>query len=174
MNAILRFSGRNHLRVAMVVFVALLFLSGCGGSAKPAPTATPAATSTPTPMSTATPMAATIEKIVWARGINPATGAPANQASSFAPDAPAIYAVIPVKNVTPGLNLTATWSYNGTELKNVGATLVASRPMASGWIEFHLSQAPGQLWPVGTYKITVTQPGTEPVTATVQVKREAS
>jgi hypothetical protein len=43
--------------------------------------------------------------------------------------------------------------------------------MASGWIEFHLSQAAGELWPVGTYEISVAQPGAQPVTATVAVKR---
>lgn len=173
MSAILRFSGSNQSRAAAVAFIASLCLTACGGSAKPTPTAAPAATSTAAPP-TATPMVASLGKIVWARKVDPASGAPVNQASVFAPDAPAIYAVVPVKDVAPGLTLSAQWSYNGTELKNVGATVVAAKPIASGWIEFHLSQATGQLWPVGTYKIAVTQSGAEPVTATVQVKREAS
>jgi hypothetical protein len=173
MNAILRFSGWNQRARLAAVLMALLGLTACGGNSTPAPTATPAPTSTPT-LPTPTPMVATIETIIWAKGIDAATGAPLNQTSSFAPDAPAIYAAMPVKNVTPGLTLTASWSYNGTELNGVGATVVATEPMASGWIEFHLSQAAGQLWPVGTYEISVAQSGAQPVTSEIEVKRAGS
>lgn len=170
MSPILRFSARNRASALAVALATLLCLTACGGGAKPASTATPAPTETPTPP-TPTPGVATIGNIVWARGVDPKTGAPVREVSSFAPDAPAIYAVVAVKNVMPGLALTATWTYNGTELKGVGATIVSSRPIADGWLEFHIAQATGNAWPLGTYEVKVAQRGAEPAVAKVIVKR---
>jgi hypothetical protein len=156
-----------------VALATLVLLTACGGSGRPDPTATPAPTETPT-APTPTPGVAAIDKIVWARDVDPKNGAPVNEVLSFSPDAPAIYALVAVKNVTPGLTLTATWTYNGTALKGVGATIVATRPIADGWLEFHLAQAVGNVWPLGTYEITITQRGAEPASAKVVVKRGGS
>lgn len=155
----------------MIIFA--LSLAACGGSgSKPAATATsaPSATAAPAP----TPEIAILDKIVWANAVDPVTFAPIGHASSFAPDAAAIHAAVSVKNITPGLTLSASWTYNGTALRGVGSSIVASQPMPSGWVEFHLSQAPGQLWPTGTYKITITQLGSAPVSSSVAVKRPGS
>jgi hypothetical protein len=151
----------------------LLLLAGCGASAsKPTPTAAPENTAT-TSAPTATPSPAVLGKIVWAKTIDPITFAPVEKTSSFLTDAPTIYAVIPIQSVTPGLTLTADWTYNDTDLTGVRSTVTAVQSIANGWVEFHLTLAPGQTWPDGTYAVTVRQSIGSPVTAKVSVKKSA-
>lgn len=151
-------------------------LTACGGSkANPAPRATIAATAAaiipvaPTP----TPGIAALVSIVWATSLDPTTGAPADPVKSFPPDAPVIYAVVSVRDVSQGLTLTAAWSYNGTALAGKNGAAVAQTAIAAGWVEFHLAQAAGQQWPVGTYKITVTQAGGASISSSIEVKRSS-
>ena len=159
--------------IAAALFCALM-LAGCGGSKSkstlttaPGTTQTVAASASPT----ATPPPAVFGQIVWAKSIDPATFAPIDKAASFSTDDAVIYAVIPIQGVTPGLTLTADWTYNDAALNGVRATAVASQPIENGWIEFHLTLAAGQTWPAGTYAVSIHQQAGETVTAHVTVKR---
>jgi hypothetical protein len=171
----LRFVRTKRRRSACLLSTAgllcLLLLTACGGStSKSTPTA--ASETTPTAsMPTPTPAPAVLGEIVWAKSVDPVSFAPVEKTLSFLTDAPAIYAVVPVQSVGPGLTLTADWTYNDTVLTGVSSIVTASQPLANGWVEFHLSLAPGQTWPAGTYAISVRQQIGAPVTAKVSVKK---
>ena len=159
-----------------MALVGAVALAGCGGRGQTS--STPALSPTTTTMvaeaePAATPAPVTFGQIVWAGAIDPVTSAPVGASTSFAPDAVAIYAVAPVKNVTPGLTVSAEWSFNGVTLSGVASTVVATNVVADGWIEFHLTLPPGQTWPVGTYGVVVHQPVGDSVHAKINVKRPA-
>ena len=166
----------SRLLIGTALF-SLIFLTACGGSgnkssptALPQPSATIAADAGPPP----TPAVAAFGKIEWATAIDPKTLAPAGNVSSFSNDAAVIYAVLAIQGVTPGLTLSANWEYNNIQLEGVGSTVTATQSMASGWIEFHLILAGGQTWPIGTYAISVSQPGADSVRAEVKITRANS
>ena len=53
--------------------------------------------------------------------IKDATSAPVVKAVSFGQNAVVLYAVVPVRNVTPGLTVTADWTFNGSALPGVAS-----------------------------------------------------
>ena len=166
--------------MSALVLLGVLGIAGCGGSSPEKPASTKVSTPTtvinaePTATPTATPTAAIFGAIVWTTAINAATSAPVDKVASFGQDASAIYAVVPVKGVAPGLTVTADWTFNGSPLPGVSSTVVATRPVADGWLEFHLTLAAGQTWPAGTYHIDIHQPLGGAVHADVNVKLPTS
>ena len=156
-----------------MALVGAVVLAGCGGPGQTS--STPALSPTTATMvaeagPAATPAPVTFGPIVWAGAIDPVTSAPVGASTSFPPDAVAIYAVAPVKNVTPGLTVSAEWSFNGVTLSGVASTVVATQAVADGWIEFHLTLTAGQTWPAGTYRVVVHQTVGDSVHADVKVK----
>ncbi|HEU5433760.1 MAG TPA: hypothetical protein VFU81_18975, partial [Thermomicrobiales bacterium] len=96
-----------------------------------------------------------IGAVVWARGVDPATKAPLDRTTSFPPDAPAIYAVVPVDRLAPNARLTATWSYNDTSLDAFTQTVTAGDAPGARWVEFHIARSSAVPWPAGDYTIVV-------------------
>lgn len=180
MNAILRSSRRRHRFLhpwpARFWWIAscCLLLASCGDSGKktPAATAIPSNTAAANEaIPSATPAPAKIGDIVWASKIDPATHAPVTKAAGFRPSSAEILAAVPVQNVTPGVAISASWTYNDAALKGMESTIVATQPMTNGWIEFHLTLAAGQSWPKGTYQVSITEPNVAPVTSTIDVTK---
>jgi len=167
-------TGRRSL--AAMALLGVIALTGCGGSGHASPTPAPGPTRTPVvdASPSATPAPAIFGQIVWASAVDPGTSAPIGKVSSFAPDAPTIYAAAPVMNVAAGLVVSADWSFNGAALSGVTSTVAAPKAVANGWIEFHLTLAAGQTWPVGTYGVVVRQPHGNSVHSGTKVKRPAS
>ena len=162
-------------KIATALMCAAL-LTGCGGSEKPSTSTIvpPAEDISASASPTATPSPATLGDIVWTSTINLETAGPGEKAASFPTNAQAIYAVLRVEDVSPGLTLTANWTYNNTPLSGVSATAVAVQATAAGWVEFHLTLTAGESWPVGTYRITVSQPNGQSASSKVAVRRAVS
>jgi hypothetical protein len=172
---LLRKAAPRPCTLAALGLVALL--AGCGGSTPPTPTAvtpaaiTPAATARPqAPIASPTPAlpaafstigspvagaAGEIGDVVWARSVDPATKAPVDRTTSFPPDAPAIYAVVPVVRLAPNARLTASWSYNDTSLDAFTQTVTAGGESGARWVEFHITRSSSVPWPAGDYTIVV-------------------
>ena len=167
---VLRKAATRPGALAALGLVALL--AGCGGSPSPTPAAvTPAATARPpTPAASPTPAlpaafatigspaagaAGEIGAVVWARSVDPATKAPVDRTTSFPPDAPAIYAVVPVVRLAPNARLTASWSYNDTSLDAFTQTVTAGGESGARWVEFHITRSSSVPWPAGDYSIVV-------------------
>lgn len=126
----------------------------------------------PTPGRSSTPFrsdAASVGPVVWATGVDPATKAPTNPVTTFAADAPAIYATLPVDRLTAGTTLGASWRYNGTPLESFLSMVTAETDLADIWAEFHITRSNAEPWPPGVYEITITVNGEGAQTATVAV-----
>jgi len=170
-----------RLVVAVAVGAAL---TGCGdgGGDDPAPVATaegsalgvasPAApvAGTPAAAGSSTGLdAAGLGAVVWATAVDPGTKAPLAPVTRFAPDAPALYAALPVARVAAGATLTAAWTYNRTPIEGVAGTVTAAAAAERTWVEFHLTLAAGETWPEGTYGIAVAVDGQAAQTAEIGV-----
>jgi hypothetical protein len=111
-----------------------------------------------------------IGAVVWAAAIAPETNEPIDRVERFPADAPILYAVVPVSRVAAGTVLSATWRYNGVPLEGLDQDVIFDAPPeATTWVEFHLSLAEGETWPVGTYEIALSVDGQDVRTATVEV-----
>ncbi len=96
--------------------------------------------------------------VVWTTVVDPA-GLPATPVAVFTPDAPMIYAALPVIRIAAGTTISAVWTYNDTSLDALASSVNASETRAGGWIEFHLNRTGPEPWPDGTYGITVSANG---------------
>ena len=97
---------------------------------------------------------AELGEVVWTTAVDPA-GLPATPVPNFAPDAAAIYAVLPVVRIDAGSTISATWTYNGTSLDALGSSVAVNEARAGGRLEFYLDSTGAELWPDGKYEITV-------------------
>ncbi|MBA3641256.1 MAG: hypothetical protein H0W53_18695 [Acidobacteria bacterium] len=121
----------------------------------------------------ATPDAAvTIGKVVWARRIDPATGAPRESVAEFPSTTRTIYAVVPVRDAPAGSVVVAAWSLNGTPIKPA-VQEVRIDAATGGWVVFHLTWTGEGGWPAGTYSVTLTANGRPAGEASVPVTDDA-
>ncbi len=179
----------RHHRLACLL-VGLVILTGCTTTPDrgETPTITPPTTGgdgqiggTPLPADrppagaiNGTPTVARVElgEVVWTTGVDPTAGAPATPVAAFEADAPALYAVLPIIRIEPGVTITATWTYNDTPLDPLASTITASEARENGWLEFHLNRTGPVPWPDGTYEIAVSADGQEIQTGEVRVENE--
>lgn len=112
---------------------------------------------------------AELGEVVWTTAVDPA-GLPATPVPGFAPDAAAIYAVLPVVRIDARSTISATWTYNGTSLDALGSSVTVNEAREGGWIEFHLNRTGAELWPDGTYEITVSANGRVVQTGEVRIE----
>jgi hypothetical protein len=137
--------------------------------------ATPASSPIPSPTATSTPVNgyvaanAELDDIVWARDIDPKTNAPVRVATGFITTDAAIYATFAVKRIDAGVTVTAEWSLNGTVVPSLNASIALDQGYQDGWIEFHLTKAEGEIWPIGTYTIDIKIDGTPALTSDIEV-----
>src|SRR6478735_1221145 len=137
--------------------------------------ASPTASPMPSPTATSTPVNgyvaanAELDDIVWAREINPKTNAPVRVATGFITTDAAIYATFAVKRIDAGVTVTAEWSLNGTVVPELNASITLDQGYQDGWIEFHLTKADGEIWPIGTYTIAIKVDGTPALTYDIEV-----
>lgn len=157
------------LRAVAVLVIAGMGLGACGGSSgSPTPAAPPATATSPAVPPTPAP-SPSLGDVVWASAIDPETREPVTPVDRFAADAPAIYAVVRVRNVPAGATLSADWSYNDNRLGVAAAPVVVGSAVASGYVEFHLTRDEDQPWPDGTYGIAISLDGQVAATSTVDV-----
>ena len=137
--------------------------------------ATPVSSPIPSPTATSTQVNgyvaanAELDDIVWARAIDPKTNAPVREATGFITTDAAIYATFSVKRIDAGVTVTAEWSLNGTVVPALNASITLDEGYTDGWIEFHLTKAEGEIWPIGTYTIDVKIDGTPALTSDIEV-----
>jgi hypothetical protein len=133
----------------------------------------PPATSTAPAVNNATPVESTPiseeAAIEWAREIDPATNAPVRRATAFITTDAIIYAVLPVERIEQGSVVEATWSYNGTPVPALTATVTVEQTYENGWIEFHLTLPQGQIWPTGEYTIAIAINSQQVAESTIEV-----
>jgi len=138
------------------------------------PTSAPPPALAATPVPGATPVtfraeAAEIGPVVWASTIDPTTKAPGAAVAVFPPDAPTIYAALPVARLRAGSTIGASWRYNDTPIDGFVSAVRADADEQNIWVEFHLTRATAFPWPSGTYLIAVTLDGQPAQVATVEV-----
>jgi hypothetical protein len=135
------------------------------------PTASPIPSPTPTSMPVNGYVAANAELdgIVWAREIDPKTNAPVREATGFVTTDGSIYATFAVKRIDAGVSVTAEWSLNGTVVPALSASITLDQGYQDGWIEFHLTKAEGEIWPIGTYTIDIKINGAPALTSDIEV-----
>ena len=137
--------------------------------------ASPTASPIPSPTATSTPVNgyvaanAELDEIVWAREIDPKTNAPLRAATGFITTDATIYATFAVKRIDAGVTVTAEWSFNGTAVPALNASIALGEGYTDGWIEFHLTKAEGEIWPIGTYTIDIKIDGTPALTSDIEV-----
>jgi hypothetical protein len=129
-------------------------------SAIPSPAPSPVASPSPLPNLAATPgiftsSQADVGKVVWSTAIDPTTKAPTGRVNELTANVETIYATLPVYRVKPGTVFTAEWTYNNTPVDTLTSHVTATGGYDEGWIEFHITRATNQLWPDGTYQVTV-------------------
>jgi len=185
-------SGGRRLRLLVVIVLTSASLAGCGAGDADRGASTATATTQPTSLSTtpsppsdgATPVASDgmaisspaapriqVGSVVWATAVDPVTKAPMEPVDAFPDTATTLYAVIPIRQMTPGVVLTAQWSYNGTPLTALTSAVVAERAEVETWVEFHLERVDDLPWPAGDYQIAVLVDGRPARTAQVEVRR---
>lgn len=135
------------------------------------PTASPIPTPTPpsTPVNGYVSANAELDEVIWARQIDPATNAPKRTATGFITTDATIYATIAVKRIDAGVTLTAEWSLNGIPVPALNANIPLDQGYENGWVEFHLTKAATEIWPIGTYTIDISVNGVPALTADVDV-----
>jgi len=137
--------------------------------------ASPTASPIPSPTATSTPVSgyvaanAELDDIVWAREIDPKTNAPVRVATGFITTDGSIYATFAVKRIDAGVTVTAKWSLNGTAVPALDASITLNEGYMDGWIEFHLTKADREIWPIGTYTITIEIDGVPALTSDIEV-----
>ena len=137
--------------------------------------ASPTASPIPSPTATSTPVSgyvaanAELDDIVWAREIDPKTNAPVRVATGFITTDESIYATFAVKRIDAGVTVTAEWSLDGIPVPALNASIGLDQGYQDGWIEFHLTKAEGEIWPIGTYTIDIKIDGTPALTSDIEV-----
>jgi hypothetical protein len=159
----------------MAELLSALTLAGCWGETRlvmPSPEATGhvGTPSIPTSILPATAEAGpSLGEVVWATAVDAVTQAPTERVSSFATDAPSIFACLLATDLDPGSTIDASWSYNHTSLDAFATQLTLPDAARHRWIAFHIDRDPNVFWPEGTYAISVTLNGTIAREAAVEV-----
>jgi hypothetical protein len=148
---------------------ATLVLAGCGGGDGTRRNATATATDSPAAVGTPTPTGPVVGTIVWATALDPATNAPTNPVTRFAPTDPVLYATLAVARLPTGATLTASWTYNGVPLDALAAITTAVWSPDTAYLEFHLARGDQTPWPEGTYAVAIALDGQPLATAAVAV-----
>ena len=121
----------------------------------------------------ASPAMSEIGDVIWAMATDPATNAPIEPVSNYAPDAPRIIAAVHVGSLSAGSVLEATWEYNDTSLDAFTTQLTSSESGADQWISFYIERDPDVVWPVGTYEITLSLEGTPVLNSAVEIREDS-
>jgi hypothetical protein len=153
-------AGRIGTQAARRIFALVVLacvasaMSGCRGDEPDATPTETAPTATPTAIAPAE-----IGPIIWAQSVTEGSNAPVEVVEQFATDAETIYAVVRTTNLAPGAIVSASWSFDDTLLDTAASSISPPAAYADGYIEFHLTRSPDELWPDGTYAIEIALDG---------------
>jgi hypothetical protein len=132
-----------------------------------------------TPPHAATPVQArvvrepSIDPVVWATSVDPASLAPAKAVTTLTSDALNIYACLSAINLAKGTIVDASWSYNNTSLDAFSTRLTLPDSAPQRWVTFHITRDPNVPWPPGTYAISVAVDGKVIQEASIEVTSTA-
>jgi hypothetical protein len=100
-------------------------------------------------------VAPTVDAIVWAEAVDPASNAPTAPVETYSPETDRIIAAVLVHALPAGATLEATWEYNNTSLDAFTRRVAIAEPAAERWVTFYIARSPDTPWPVGTYAVTI-------------------
>ena len=157
------------------VLALCVLLVGCGEPSLAPPNdasgllvgATPSSPSSSEPAATPAP---SLGEVVWATSGDPATNAPQEPVSAFAPEAPRISAYVLANALPAGSTVQADWEYNDTSLDAFTRQIVVSNPANQTWLSFHIDRGEAATWPVGVYGVTISLNGQLARQASVEVR----
>lgn len=157
---------RNRWLLGTIVLACLVMTVSCGGGDDTPPQQEPR----PTPTAQATEVPLTMDDIVWATGIDEASGEPLDEVSAYTTVSPAIVAVVPAGNVPAGTEFTATWTIDGLEVPQATMTATVEQDMQSAWVAFEFLRDEGRYFPLGVLEITVTASTGESVQSSIDIE----
>ena len=136
---------------AALAVALLLALFACNRSEAPTP---PAAPAPPTqPVAAAIPVTFVVKSVTLGNAIG-ADKRVAAPASSFA-KTDTIYASVESEGASPGVTLSARWTYeDGQLVSEASETIAPTGPAATG---FHIAKPDG--WPPGSYRVEISANG---------------
>jgi hypothetical protein len=138
------------LRPLSVALCCLLLAAACGRSEQTKTGATTAPTTPPVAAAPAPFRVSTIE-VGSAIGADKRVSAPSN---SFAAT-DTIYASVASEGTSPGVTLTARWTYEDGQVVNESTETIA--PSGAAVTEFHIAKPTG--WPAGKYRVEIAANG---------------
>lgn len=156
----------------MTIMLLLVLASCVGDGQNPQPTSPAAPTSQDvyaSPAQSAPLPSPTLGTVIWTTDLDPSTGAPADEVSQYAPDAPRLIAALPATALPAGAMVNAAWFYNDTSLDAFNTTLTLPDRAAKRWVDFRLSREDDVPWPAGVYEVVITLDGAEVQRASVLV-----
>lgn len=163
---------RPRAGVLWATVLAAFLLVACGGGEAPSGPATPlpASPSSGEPAPIAPPERPIFSgPVTWAADVDPATGGPANPVASLPADAPRLVAAVRIREGRAPGRIAASWAYNATAMPAFDATLDVPAGDGLAWAAFTLEMPGGEAWPAGTYEITLSLDGEQPVTGRIEV-----
>ncbi|MDF3038113.1 MAG: hypothetical protein K0Q71_819 [Thermomicrobiales bacterium] len=163
---------------ALLTTIGCVLLVGCGGPqlAPPEETAEVAVTGTPIISTAPAPEASPVPslgEIVWGEATDPATNAPLEPVTTYAPEAPRISAFVLATGLPAGSTITADWEYNDTTLDAFSRQIVVPTATDQTWISFHIDRGEAESWPAGIYEVTISLNGQVARQATIEVVASA-
>jgi hypothetical protein len=140
------------LRSLSLALCCLLLAAACGRSEETRTGATTAPTPPPPPVAAApAPFRVSTIEVGSAIGADKRVSAPS---SSFAAT-DTIYASVASEGTSPGVTLTARWTYEDGQIVNESTETIA--PSGPAVTEFHIEKPSG--WPAGKYRVEIAANG---------------
>jgi hypothetical protein len=161
---------RVPVRLGGIALLLALALAGCAGEADDSPADEGTQESQALEATTPTPsLPPLLGDIVWTTGVDAGTNAPHEAVQQFPATVDALYAVAPIERLPAGTRLTAVWRIDDVTIEGVDTTVEATAEQRDGWVEFHLNRPAEDVFPPGTYSISIEAAGETLATASVEV-----
>lgn len=148
--------------------VVLVLLVACGDDSSEPDEGTPVP-ATQTAEARQEPEPLQLSGIVWTTGLDPETGEPLDDVTSYPTNAPAIIAAVNVEQLPAGAELTATWTIDGTEVPDAAMSATSERAVTDAWVTFRFDRADDRLFPLGDLVVTITASDGEAVSGEVEI-----
>lgn len=154
-----------------MVAACLVFLAGCGDDSTGPDDGTPAPPVTAMQTAEAGQEAEPLQlsDVVWTTGVDPETGEPVDDVSTFPIDAPAIIAAVNVEDLPAGVELTATWTIDGADVPDATMRVTSDAAVIEAWVTFRFDRADDQRFPIGDLVVTITASDGQAVSGEVEI-----
>jgi hypothetical protein len=110
-----------------------------------------------------------IGRVVWTTSVDARTGAPADEVSTYPPDAVQIVAAVHATSLPANATVNADWTYNNTTLDAFATQVTVDSSSPDRWIVFRLERSGETSWPAGAYAIAISLNGDPVASSSVQV-----